>query len=93
VQVVNDTRVFSHCGKAFMRGQLWEPESWPEPDAVRSSSRTIAGPPRKSDDASRMHGAKSRPHTVPASTESRLWNDRRRERHRPRRAPGAKEAQ
>jgi hypothetical protein len=37
-------QVFSHCGKAFMRGQLWEPESWPEPDAVRSPSRTIAGP-------------------------------------------------
>ena len=36
-------QVFSHCGKAFLRGKLWEPESWPESDAVRSPSRTIAG--------------------------------------------------
>jgi PPOX class probable FMN-dependent enzyme len=36
-------QVFSHCGKAFLRGQLWQPESWPEPDGIRSPSRTIAG--------------------------------------------------
>ena len=36
-------QVFSHCGKAFVRGGLWRPESWPDPDAVRSPSRTIAG--------------------------------------------------
>jgi PPOX class probable FMN-dependent enzyme len=36
-------QVFSHCGKAFLRGRLWEPESWPEADSVRSPSRTIAG--------------------------------------------------
>jgi uncharacterized protein len=36
-------QVFSHCGKAFLRGNLWKPESWPEPDAVRSPSRTISG--------------------------------------------------
>jgi PPOX class probable FMN-dependent enzyme len=37
-------QVFSHCGKAFVRGGLWQPSTWPEPDAVRSPSRTIAGP-------------------------------------------------
>jgi PPOX class probable FMN-dependent enzyme len=36
-------QVFSHCGKAFLRGHLWKPESWPDPDEVRSPSRTIAG--------------------------------------------------
>ncbi len=37
-------QVFSHCGKAFVRGEVWKPETWPEPDAVRSPSRSIAGP-------------------------------------------------
>ena len=36
-------QVFSHCGKAFVRGRLWEPESWPDPLDVRSPSRSIAG--------------------------------------------------
>ena len=36
-------QVFSHCGKAFVRGHLWEPESWPDPLDVRSPSRSIAG--------------------------------------------------
>jgi PPOX class probable FMN-dependent enzyme len=36
-------QVFSHCGKAFVRSRLWEPESWPDPRAVPSPSRSIAG--------------------------------------------------
>jgi PPOX class probable FMN-dependent enzyme len=36
-------QVFSHCGKAFVRSRLWQPESWPDPLAVRSPSRSIAG--------------------------------------------------
>jgi uncharacterized protein len=36
-------QVFSHCGKAFIRSHLWQPETWPEPDAVRSPSKSIAG--------------------------------------------------
>ena len=35
-------QVFSHCGKAFLRSELWRPERWPEPDSVPSPSRTIA---------------------------------------------------
>ena len=35
-------QVFSHCGKAFLRSQLWQPEEWPEPDAIKSPSRSIA---------------------------------------------------
>jgi PPOX class probable FMN-dependent enzyme len=36
-------QVFSHCGKAFIRSELWQPGSWPDPDAVRSPSKSIAG--------------------------------------------------
>ena len=36
-------QVFSHCGKAFVRSTLWDPASWPDPLAVRSPSRSIAG--------------------------------------------------
>ena len=35
-------QVFSHCGKAFLRSNLWKPESWPDPDEIRSPSRSIA---------------------------------------------------
>jgi uncharacterized protein len=35
-------QVFSHCGKAFIRSHLWKPESWPDPDDVRSPSKSIA---------------------------------------------------
>ena len=35
-------QVFSHCGKAFLRSHLWEPESWPDPAGVRSPSNTIS---------------------------------------------------
>jgi hypothetical protein len=36
-------QVFSHGGKAFVRSDLWNPEQWPDPDAVRSPSKSIAG--------------------------------------------------
>jgi PPOX class probable FMN-dependent enzyme len=35
-------QVFSHCGKAFLRSELWNAASWPDPDAVRSPSKSIA---------------------------------------------------
>ena len=35
-------QVFSHCGKAFLRSELWKPESWPDPDEIRSPSKSIA---------------------------------------------------
>ena len=34
-------QVFSHCAKAFLRSDLWKPESWPDGDAVVSPSRSI----------------------------------------------------
>jgi PPOX class probable FMN-dependent enzyme len=35
-------QVFSHCGKAFLRSELWNPDSWTDRDEVVSPSRTIA---------------------------------------------------
>jgi hypothetical protein len=29
-------QVFSHCAKAFMRSDLWEPSSWPAIDGIPS---------------------------------------------------------
>ncbi|MGA3539150.1 pyridoxamine 5'-phosphate oxidase family protein [Micromonosporaceae bacterium DT194] len=36
--VVEIDEIFSHCAKAFMRSQLWDPQSW-QPDAVPSRAR------------------------------------------------------
>jgi PPOX class probable FMN-dependent enzyme len=36
--VVQVEQVFYHCGKAFLRSQLWEPQTW-QPDAVPSRAR------------------------------------------------------
>ena len=30
--VIDVVQAFVHCGKAFKRSRLWEPESWPTPD-------------------------------------------------------------
>jgi PPOX class probable FMN-dependent enzyme len=35
-------QAFSHCGKAFLRSELWKAESWPDADEVVSPSRSIA---------------------------------------------------
>jgi hypothetical protein len=34
--VVDIDQVFFHCAKSFMRSQLWDPSSWPAPDALPS---------------------------------------------------------
>lgn len=31
--VIDVGQAFVHCGKAFKRSGLWQPESWPDPDA------------------------------------------------------------
>jgi PPOX class probable FMN-dependent enzyme len=36
--VVHVEQVFFHCGKAFLRSELWEPSSW-EPEALPSRAR------------------------------------------------------
>lgn len=38
---VDVKQVFSHCNKAFMRSNLWKPEHWPDPDAVRTPARSV----------------------------------------------------
>jgi PPOX class probable FMN-dependent enzyme len=44
--VVEIDQVFHHCGKAFLRSQLWDPESW-APDAVPSRARIAHALERK----------------------------------------------
>lgn len=39
--VVEIEQIFFHCAKAFMRSQLWNPESW-DPEAVVPKRATIA---------------------------------------------------
>jgi predicted pyridoxine 5'-phosphate oxidase superfamily flavin-nucleotide-binding protein len=39
---VDVRQVFSHCGKAFLRSDLWNPDAWADPATVLSPSRTIA---------------------------------------------------
>ena len=39
--VVEIDEVFHHCAKAFLRSQLWEPESW-DPDSVVARRAVIA---------------------------------------------------
>lgn len=39
--VVDIETIFFHCGKAFMRSRLWEPESW-DPEAVVPRRAVIA---------------------------------------------------
>ena len=34
--VVEIEEIFHHCSKAFLRSQLWQPETWPSPDAADS---------------------------------------------------------
>ena len=35
IAVVTIEQIFFHCPKAFMRSQLWQPQSW-HPEALRS---------------------------------------------------------
>ena len=44
--VVEVEQVFHHCGKAFLRSQLWDPESW-RPDDVLSRARIANALERK----------------------------------------------
>ena len=54
-------QVFSHCGKAFLRGNLWQPESWPEPDDGQEPEPDASpARPRRNDGANPTYGARSR---------------------------------
>ncbi|GAA4537556.1 pyridoxamine 5'-phosphate oxidase family protein [Pseudonocardia xishanensis] len=39
--VVHVEELFLHCGKAFLRGGVWEPERWPDADAVPSPGEMV----------------------------------------------------
>ncbi|HVL25597.1 MAG TPA: pyridoxamine 5'-phosphate oxidase family protein [Thermomicrobiales bacterium] len=36
VIVVEIDQVYTHCARAFLRSGLWQPETWPDPDAIPS---------------------------------------------------------
>jgi PPOX class probable FMN-dependent enzyme len=44
--VVEIEQVFHHCGKAFLRSELWDPDSW-RPDAVPTRARIAHALERK----------------------------------------------
>ena len=37
---------FMHCGKAFLRSELWEPASWPDLTTVPSGAEILKGTKR-----------------------------------------------
>ncbi len=39
--VVHVTEAFVHCPKAFLRSDLWNPESWPNRDSLPSMARIL----------------------------------------------------
>lgn len=38
---VEADEVFTHCGKAFIRSELWDPDTWPERDALPSPAEVL----------------------------------------------------
>jgi PPOX class probable FMN-dependent enzyme len=38
---VEADEVFTHCGKAFIRSELWDPATWPEPGALPSPAEVL----------------------------------------------------
>ncbi|SCL37462.1 hypothetical protein GA0074692_4674 [Micromonospora pallida] len=56
--VVEIEQVFHHCGKAFLRSELWKPETW-QPDALPSRARiakTIETPESELTDLEQYYG-------------------------------------
>ena len=55
--VIDVEKAFVHCGKAFKRSGLWDPESWPDPGArprmgsVLRDHMAAAGPDGSAEDA------------------------------------------
>jgi uncharacterized protein len=58
--VVEIEQVFHHCGKAFLRSQLWDPATWDVADAVPSRPRIaqrLERPHESLEDLERYYGA------------------------------------
>jgi PPOX class probable FMN-dependent enzyme len=58
--VVEIDQVFHHCGKAFLRSQLWDPSTWDGADAVPSRPRIaqrLERPEESLADLERYYGA------------------------------------
>lgn len=41
ILLIRVSRVLSHCPKAFIRGKIWEPDSWPDTSAVPSVAEMV----------------------------------------------------
>jgi uncharacterized protein len=57
--VVDVEQVFHHCGKAFLRSQLWDPATWDAADAVPSRPRIaqrLERPGESLEDLERYYG-------------------------------------
>lgn len=73
--VIDIVKVFTHCGKAFKRSQLWEPQSWPPGDDLPRMGRVIAahmaapGP----DGSTSSPGADAVAKGLQESYDKRLW--------------------
>jgi uncharacterized protein len=39
--LVTAEEVFTHCPKAFVRSELWDPASWPDPAAAPSAAEVL----------------------------------------------------
>jgi uncharacterized protein len=39
--VVSVAEAYFHCAKAFVRSQLWQPGTWPDPQALGSLGRVL----------------------------------------------------
>ena len=51
-------QIFYHCAKAFLRSELWQPETW-QPDALPSRARLIKeveAPTESLEDLERHYG-------------------------------------
>lgn len=77
--VIDVHAVFSHCGKAFKRSRLWEPDSWPDRDerpkmgAVIADHMSQPGPVERGVDPGPATSADEVQQDLDDSYANRLW--------------------
>lgn len=59
ITVIHIRRCYFHCAKAFIRGQIWEPETWTEPVRVSMGREKAANTPMSEGDIV-VHDAEAR---------------------------------
>jgi len=59
--MVEVEEVFHHCAKAFLRSQLWQPETWHDPDPSRPViAKTLDAPNETLEDLTVYYGEQYR---------------------------------